>query len=583
MTSHRIVRALLLAALGVAALGPVPAQAAAVTLYVDGKTGNDADDGRSTAAAFRTIARAASALPAGSLAAGSKVVVKGYTDYVYRERAIPAAWNRRGAAGAPIKFQASGYVAGSAATYVKPIVSGGDVAPKSGQRWVPSGTAGVWKTPWPDQPFGYGTYSGPMRTALFQNTTTWLWEKSSLSELASQAKIGAGGYLWSGGYLYASAVGSPSAGATDPSRYSINVIMRHTFFFQGSDGVGYVEVRGFDVRHSANGIAFAKGMDYGTAADNRVTGNLPMGIGVSGRLTSSGADPAVGANISRNTGGSNTLQAVKLDEGTQSARVCDNSFTRDGLQGIKVQGPRAGSATALPTKAITICNNTLSGHDFNPSGSPYNNANGLTIANGAREITVEGNKIFGNDVGIHISQETTGRARMDAVVLRRNELHGNRRFGIFFYDGSTGTAAGAGAMRSEYDVVWGNGIGIQVGRGSTNKTIIHASVFDNVTDGIKVGEGGLAAASATVAESLVTHNGGYGLTLVAGSSSSVRYTGFSSNASGSIKGTPSRTGVNGKAPGYRSTSSGNADFLKISTGSYQYTAGSKGGPVGARY
>ena len=78
---------------------------------------------------------------------------------------------------APVVFQASGYKAGSSTGYVKPIVSGADVAPKSGQRWVPSGTANVWKTPWPDKPFGYGTYSGSLRTALFQDKTRWLWEQ----------------------------------------------------------------------------------------------------------------------------------------------------------------------------------------------------------------------------------------------------------------------------------------------------------------------------------------------------------------------------------------------------------------------
>lgn len=582
MSGFRLLPSVLLAALVLASVLPSTVAAAGSTFYVDGKNGSDSRDGLTPATAFKTIAHAASALPAGSGAAGWKVSVKGYTDYVYRERAIPAGWNRRGASGAPIVFQATGYVAGSSG-YVKPIVSGADIAPSKGQTWTSSGTTGVWKTPWPTKPFGYGSYTGPLRTALFQDGQTWLWEQSSMSALAGRAKIGRGGYLWSNGYLYATAVGSPSAGTTSPARHTIDVIMRLTFFFEGYRGVSHLEVRGFEVRHSGNGIAFAQGTDYAVAADNVVTGNQPMGIGVSGRLTSTTADPAIGVTITRNTGSWNTLQAVKLDQGTQSARVCDNTFTHDGLQGIKVQGPRDGSATSLPTKSVTICNNRLSYHDLNPTGSQYNNANGLTIANGARDITVDSNRIYGNDVGIHVTQETTGRARMDGVTISRNDIHDNRRFGVFFYDGANGSSAGAGSMHMSYDRVWANGIGIEVGRGSTNKHVSHATVYDNVGTGVRIGEGGQTGANAAVGDSLVTHNGGYGLEVVSGNKGSVSYTGFSLDALGATRGTMTKTGINTKAAGYLSTTTSSVDFLRIATTSYQYTAGSKGGPVGAKY
>ena len=91
---------------------------------------------------------------------------------------------------------------------------------------------------------------------------------------------------------------------------------------------------------------------------------------------------------------------------------------------------------------------------------------------------------------------------MDGVVLRRNRIHDNRRFGIFFYDGANGATAGKGAIRSEYDLVWGNGVGVQVGRASTNKTIKHLTADDNVSDGVRIGEGGHPAAGASVIDSL---------------------------------------------------------------------------------
>ena len=47
--------------------------------------------------------------------------------------------------------------------------------------------------------------------------------------------------------------------------------------------------------------------------------------------------------------------------------------------------------------------------------------------------------------------------------------------------------------------------------------------------------------------------------------------------------TPSKTAVNHVAPSYLSTSTSSPDFLRIAPTSFQYTAGSGGKPVGARY
>ena len=122
-----------------------------------------------------------------------------------------------------------------------------------------------------------------------------------------------------------------------------------------------------------------------------------------------------------------------------------------------------------------------------------------------------------------------------------------------------------------------------VSQASTNKTIAHATIHDNTGDGIRIGVANKTASKATVTDTLVTNNGGYGLWLVTGSSASVSYSGFSGNKLGSIKGSPTKTAVNTQAAGYLSTSPSNSKFLQISTSSYQYTAGHSGTPVGARY
>lgn len=577
--SRRLAIPAVLACALLASVIPPAAGGATNVLYVDGKTGSDSNLGRSTSDAFKTIAKAAAALPAGSGAAGWTVNVKGYTDYVYRERPIPPGWERRGTSSAKVTFQALGYVAGATGNYVKPIVSGADVVPKTS--WKASSTSGVWYAPWATTPFDYGKHKGTIKTALFQNRTTWLWEQTSLSALASRATAGKGGYWYDSSrkLLYASAVGS----SKNPANYEIGVITRAAFYFMGTNGVSNVAVRGFEVRNAANGISLAKGVDGSTVADNVLTGNLMMGIATSGAQTSSGPNSASGNTVARNRGSYNTFQLIKVDEGSTNSTYCDNEAWNNGMQGIKVSGPPSGSSYKGSTTGITICRNKLHDNDFNPTGSTYNNAPGLLITNGAKNVTVDSNRIYGNDVGIHISQESSGRQVMDGIALKRNLVYGNRRFGINFYDGAYGTSTGKGKMRSDYDVIWDNGIGIQVSRASSNKTIAHATIHDNVAEGLKIGEAGVTGAKASVYESLVTNNGGWGLWLVTGSSASVSYSGFSGNALGSIKGSPSKVAVNTKAAGYISTSPSSSSYLKISTSSYQYTAGDGGSPVGARY
>ena len=553
-------------------VAPRPVNAAPNILYVDGKTGSDSNAGSGLGDAFRTIAAAANALPSKGGAAGWTIRVVGYTDHIYRERPVPPGWDRKGTADAPIVFEAVGYNGGPSG-YTKPIVSGGDVAPASGTTWTTAGAA-VWKTPWPAKPFAFGTLSGSLRTAVFQDTTGWLWEQASLEALAAAANTGTGGYWWNGGQLYI----APRNGTT-PTGHTFDVIMRNGFYFYGVEGVAHVTVRGFEMRHAANGISFAKGVDGGTATDNRAIGNLLMGFAVSGRMVNGTADPATGAVIARNEGAYNTLQAVKVDEGSVNATVCDNNFHHNGLQGIKVQGPPGGTGYTGITSGTLVCRNSLHDQQLNPTGTIYNNASGLTIANGARGTRVEQNKVWNNAVGIHVTQESAGHPAMTGSRLSSNRVWSNTRFGLNLFDGSNGS--GAGDLVASHDLYWANGIGVMVDRGASNKTLSHVTVWDNSTAGIKIGVNQTNPASAVVANSLVTNNGGYGVWLVTGNSGTLSYDGISGNAGGNVYGTPATTAVNSQPPAYLSTSSSEPGFLTIGADSYQFSAGPDSSPIGA--
>ncbi len=559
------------------AVAPPPAAAAAGgTFYVDGKTGSDSDAGTSLGSAFKTISKAASSLPAGS-AAGWTIQVVGYADYVYRERPVPPSWDRYGSVSAPIAFEAYGYN-GTSSGYTRPVVSGADAAPAPGKSWSSTGTAGVWKTPWTTAPFGFPTSSGSIKTAVFQDETTWLWEQTSLSALNSRAASGLGGYWWDSAakQLYLSTV--PAA---NPGSHRIDVIVRNAFYFDGRYPVNNVAVRGFEVRHSANGIAFAKGVDNGEASDNRLIGNLYMGVAVSGEQTGSGADPATGALIQRNEAAFNTLQAIKLDEGTTGATVCDNDVHDNGLQGIKVQGPVSGSSYTGTTSGNLVCRNDLHDQDFNPTGSAYNNASGITVANGARTTTVSENRIWGNDVGVHVTQEASSMPAVQDTLVERNEVWGNRRFGLYLFDGYNGS--GAGRLTSSRNLYWDNGIGVMVDRGTSNKTLDHDTIWWNRAEGVKIGGYQVAPSSITINHTLVTGNRGYGVWLVTGNSATLDHSGLYGNTGADLLGSPSATAVNYQPPGYLSTLTSDPGFLTVGSNSFQYSAGVGGTPVGAKW
>jgi hypothetical protein len=585
MRSSRLVASL--SALVLAGMLVTPVSAAASTFYVDGKLGSDSNGGTSLGSAFKTIAKAAMSVPAGSAGAGSTIIVKGYTDYVYRERPIPTGWGRTGTSTAPIVFQALSYAASSTA-YVKPIVSGADPAPATGNHWTAASTAGVWYTPWSTAPFDFGKNSASsLPTSIFQDTNTWLWEQASLSALGTRASKGKGGYWYDAANdrLYVSAVSSSGTTAgTDPTAHQVDVPMRSAFLLDGRSGADYIQIRGFEVRHSANGIAYLYGADNGTVADNVLTGNIYMGISVSGYQTTSGPDPADGMTIWRNRGSWNTIELIKLTSGVTNASVCYNDASFNGLAGILVEGPPSGSSYTGKTTGVTLCFNKLHDHEFNPTGQAYNNAAGALIQNGALSVTVRDNSLWNNDVGLHITQGATNMPAMNGLTITRNLIWGNNRFGLYFLDGYRGS--GLGTATASYDLIWGNGVGVMVDRGSKNKTLSHETVYANTGDGIHVGGSApVASASVAITRSLVTGNGGYGLWLVSGNgnTASLSYTGFSGNVKGNITGSPSKTAVNTQAPGYMSTLPSSASYLKIGGSSYQYTAGPGSTPIGAKY
>jgi hypothetical protein len=585
------------------------------TLYVDGLNGSDQNNGacmsapdlrpqkrghrgsRSTAeptcGPLKTIYKASSLIPSG-LAPGWTVIVRGYSasEHVYRMDRIYEGFSSHGAPGAPITFQAEGWTRPGGKGYVKPIVDGSLAAPLvdcpiRSCTWTSEGS-GAFSTYWPDKPAGWlarGAF-GDAASAIFQDKTKYLWNRTSVSGLQKRARDG--GYFWDAGAkrLYVAPLGGKVSGHT------FEVVMDNTFFFKGEKGVSHVRVAGFQVQHSDAGIGFVNGMDYGEAYDNLTMANLYMGIHTSGRMNGSTPDPSVGHILKYNVGRYNTVQAIKISFGTQDTLVRRNLAENNALQGIKVQGtPPNGTYTGLTTN-ITVEFNTLRNQTYhNPDRGPSDNATGLTLANGAQHVVIDNNNIYRNGIGIHVAQEGQGprTAPFVDIDITYNRIHDNRRFGINLFDGRYSAAAGSGDVLGTHNRYWNNYIGLMVDQRTSNKRFENETFYKNKLNGITVNGRGVGT-SVTVVQSLSTNNGAYGALVSKKGTLYMRWTGLAANPKGPTRAenggklTPTTKHYrNAKPADYLSTSPSAANFLKIGPSSYQYKAGPKKTPIGALY
>ena len=572
-----------LALLAGAAMAPA-AGAAGGTLYVDGKNGSNTNSGLSWGSALKTIYAASSKVPREGAAAGWKVIVRGYTDYLYRERPAPGGYQRWGTASSPLVFQAEGWSPG-ASNYVKPRLSGALSAPRAGKSWTSLG-GGVWSTPWPTKPAQFMPDKA-YYAAVFQDDETPLWQRSSLKNLKSSSSTDKlGGYWWASGVLYVGTRGGLkpcAAGSTSTSCPRIEVPTNNGFYFDGAHGVAHVEVRGFEMRHYNVAIAFVGGTDHSAAYDNVIVGTSGAGIHVSGAKS----NPAVGNRVERNVGRLNTIQAIKVNAGSHDTIVCNNSAFDNGLQGIKVQGPFDGGSDPRVTRDTLVCDNELHDQNFRRPNNSASYANGLTISDGALTTTVSGNRIWGNAIGINLAQQSSSGLAIDQTLIEDNLIWSNKTAGLSLNDGVKRRSAGSGRLTSRFNLYWANGIGITVSKGSTHKVSEHDTFHANKRFAARVGcKCSTVTAELRIEQGIVSGSGEYGVFGRSGGRATLAYVGLNGNGAANTKGKvtidPSGS-TNAMPPDFLSLNSSNADFLRIAQSSYQYTAGPSSSPIGARF
>jgi len=359
------------------------ASAAGPSFFVDGKHGNDANAGTSLGSAFKTIKAGVWALRY-----GGTLNVVGYTDYVYYETMSSSQWFINGTSSAPVVIRAYNY---GSSGYVRPIVSGAKVVsrPRDG-KWTRPDAAhypDVWQTPWTAAIPGYESAVNSYRQQrVFADVSQPLVRPGSLSLAGLQATPGS--QWWNGSKLMVrlGGWGSTPGASLDPNDHTIEIP-----FYSGllvASGSNYVQIMGFNVRHTTMGVGFTGNASHGLVQDVDASYDYTMGF-----FTASSYN-----TFRRITGSRNTIQLVKLDNGADHNVVEYATGTENMGQGVKL----TGSGTQYNTVRWSTFKG---GKDVPTNQAQYGGyVQGIDIEQGANNNTIDGNTIQRNRRGLMLYQ-----------------------------------------------------------------------------------------------------------------------------------------------------------------------------------
>ena len=550
-----------------AALAPIATQAASRTLYVDGKTGSDSNSGTSPSTAFKTVAKGlAEIYREGVGRIADRVEIKGYSDYVYYEKATGGHYIN-GTSSSPVVIEGSGY---GTSGYVRPVISGALVVSRPNQgRWTRPDAArypNVWSTPWTTAIPGYESSVRTYRQErVFMDVSQPLVRPKSTPTLADLQATPASQW-WDGKKLYVRlGLWSGSLTSTDPNQHTIE-IPYYKGLLAGS-GSAYVTFRGLNIRHANMAIGFTGDAHHMTAQSIDASYNYGMGFWT-----------ASDYNVFRSVSGKrNTIQLLKFDNGAQHNLVDGMTATENLGQGVKLTG--AG------TSYNTIRNSTFAdGKNVPTAAGQYGGyTQGILLENGAHHNYIEDNTIRNMRRGLYLYQTASTSKALTGNLVKRN-LFLDNSVGVFIWDSRSGGSS-SGAMSFSRNVYAGNLYAIQSEGATSGKTFDHETIYDSrPASGLGAvylkGSGG----KVTLKNSIVRTSTAYGLRGDSGSMLTVSYTtvyGAKSGVrSGNVSwGTSNRT----SDPKFLSTSRSSSDFVRIGPTSPVYAAGSAKDPIGARF
>jgi Right handed beta helix region len=548
-------------------VGASPAEAAGPrTLYVDGKHGSDGNPGTSLGAAFKTVGKGLQEVyREGTGRVADRVVVVGYTDYVYYEKATSSVY-LPGTSSSPIVVEGQGY---GAAGYVRPVISGAVVVSRPGDtHWSrpdASRYPNVWQIPWTKAVPGYESSVRTYRQErVFMDVAQPLVRPKSTPTLADLQATPASQY-WNGSKLYVRlGLWSGSLASTDPRQHTIE-IPTYKGLLIGS-GSAYVTIRGLAVRHANMAVGITGDAHHVTVESVDASYDYGMGFWTASHH-----------NVFRSISGRrNTIQLVKFDNGAQYNLVERATGIENLGQGVKLTGAN--------TAYNTIRDSTFADGKKVPMGAGQYGGyiQGILLEHGAHHNYIQDNTIRNMRRGLYLYQTSSTSKALSGNKVSRNVFLDNS-VGVFIWDSRSGGSS-SGTMTFARNVYAGNTYAIQSEGRTSNKTFDHETIYDSHP--VK-GLGAIylkgSGASVALKNSIVRLSTAYGARADSGSRLTISYTAMSRTTSGAKSGAVTYGSTNRTAdPKFLSTDRSSADFLTIGPASPVYSAGSAKDPIGAR-
>jgi hypothetical protein len=461
-------------------------------IYVDGKIGFDSPIantpsttwGRSTAQPFKTIERALEETRHG---APTAIRIKGYTDYTYYE-SIDRAYRITGSAIAPVTIGSYTAEDDPASAGIRPIIDGGINVGTSG--WHrPNATSyphvwcKTWQPPGPNLitgqavPPGYdASLSSTRQDRLYFDTSEALNRPATAPTMA-QLNATPSSEFWNASKTTDNLcvhLGAWSGAAVDenPAHHAVVVPWYRGIVLAG--GSAYVTIRDLRIRHTVMGVGFSVSTDstvgkahHNTAYNVDASYNYRMGFWTAG-------DDNTFDHI---TGSRNSIQLVKLDEGTYA------NGTAYGAQRNVIRFAHGYQNLSHGVKLYgkLVRSNTVSDSQFDNAGIPAaahsaDQTQGIQLANGATGNSVLRTVVNGGDVGLELYQYDSQGGPLSGNQVSDNWFE-HLGVGVFLWDNRVSSTFGSGAMTFSHNVYYDDQTGIG-GNGTTSgKVFDHETIF----------------------------------------------------------------------------------------------------------
>jgi hypothetical protein len=561
--ARRLFIALLLVSLCVPVAGPV-AGAAPRVLYVDGKTGSDADAGTSLGSAFKTIGKAMQELYRENFGrVADHVQVVGYNDYTYYEKSTGSVY-MPGTSASPVIVEA--YQFGSAG-YVRPIVSGALEIKKGDARWYRPNAAqypDVWAIPWSTPIPGYESSAIASRQErLFMDTSQPLVRPATAPTLAQLQAAPASQY-WNGSVLYVRLGLWSGSTSSDPKLHTISIP-----YYKGllvGTGSAYVTMRGFRIRHTTMAVGFTGNAHHNTADGIDASYNYGMGFWT-----------ASNNNIFRNVSGSrNTIQLIKLDNGAQHNLVEYATGIENLGQGVKLTGANNAFNTIRYSTFRDGLNVPVN------AGQYGGYIQGVLIEHGAHDNVVYSNTISRMRRGVYLYGISSSGMPLSGNQFKYN-LFANNATAVYIWDSRSGSAS-TGNVTFYRNTYADNGYAVITSGATSNKSFNHETIYNSTPNAgmgafYVSGSGG----SVSLSNSIVFRSSAYGIRADSGSRAYVTYTTVVATSGPRVGGVVWDGSDQVVDPQFLSLVASSPDYLTIASSSPVYVDGSRGDPLGSRW